>query len=86
LKTTTYTTGNAQHHWGVSPVDRWVLFDAKTDPACNNDLAAQHPERVKKMSKAYDDWWENVFPQMIEAGGDKGEFPLRKAVQRRNNK
>gem|GEM_PF-997977 len=78
LKTTTYTSGNAQFHWGVSPPDRWVLFNRKADPACQNDLSNQHPQLVKKLAIAYDNWWTEIFPQMIAAGGDKGEFPLRK--------
>lgn len=78
LKTTTYTTGNAQYHWGVSPPERWVLFNSKTDPACHNDLSTQHPQLVQKLASAYDHWWTEIYPQMIAAGGDKGEFPLRK--------
>jgi arylsulfatase A-like enzyme len=76
-KSHTYTNGNAQFHWGASPPGRWVLFNSKTDPACRNDLSAKHPQLVKKLANAYDKWWDEVFPQMIAAGGDKGEFPLR---------
>ena len=73
----TYTT-NAQFHWGVSPPNRWVLFDTKADPACRQDLAATHPELHQELSKAYEQWWTEIFPQMIAAGGDKGEFPKRR--------
>jgi arylsulfatase A-like enzyme len=77
----TYTS-NARFHWGVSPDDHWVLFDSKADPACQNDLSSQHPEVVQRLSNAYDGWWEKVFPQMLAAGGDKGEFPLRQKTER----
>lgn len=76
LKTTTYTTGNAQFHWGVSPPGRWVLFDVRQDPGCRNDLSTGQPALAEKLALAYDAWWDGVFPQMIAAGGDKGEFPL----------
>lgn len=82
LKTTTYTTGNAQFHWGVSPPGRWVLFNRKTDPACRNDLSAERPGLARKLAAAYDRWWDEVYPEMIAAGGDKGEFPLRNAERR----
>ncbi len=82
LKTATYTTGNAQFHWGVSPPNRWVLFNSKTDPACQNDLSAQQQRLAVNLAIAYDNWWTEVFPQMIAAGGDKGEFPHRKKPNR----
>ena len=69
-KAATYTKGNAQFHWGVSPADRWVLFDVKKDPACQHDLSAANPQRVAAMTKAYDQWWDDVYPVMIERGGE----------------
>ncbi len=79
LKTATYTTGNAQFHWGVSPPGRWVLFDSRKDPACQTDLSAAKPELTEKLAQAYDNWWTEVFPQMIKAGGDRGEFQRRQS-------
>ncbi len=73
MKTTTYTEGNAQYHWGVSPAGRWALFDVKEDAACENDLAAANPELVSTMAAAYDKWWDAMYPVMIERGGDKGD-------------
>ncbi|MDF1737935.1 MAG: arylsulfatase [Verrucomicrobiales bacterium] len=80
LDTITYTDGNAQFHWGVSPPDRWVLFDSKKDPACENDLASERPELVKTLSDAYEKWWDSTYPEMIAAGGDKGE-PLKRGAR-----
>ena len=70
-KTSIYTKENAQFHWGVSAPDRWSLFDVKADPECRNDLALKNPERVDSMAKAYDRWWTDMYPEMIESGGDK---------------
>jgi arylsulfatase A-like enzyme len=70
----TYTKENAQFHWGVTPPEGWALFDTKTDPACQHDLAAVHPELVSTLTSAYDSWWDEVFPEMIRHGGDKGKF------------
>lgn len=66
-----YTSNRARFHWASSPRGRWVLFDTKSDPACNHDLSGQEPELVIKLAAAYNDWWEEVYPQMIESGGDR---------------
>lgn len=70
----TYTKANAQFHWGVSPQDKWVLYNTKLDPACQNDLSAQKTELVETLSAAYDKWWDEVYPEMIKLGGDVGKF------------
>lgn len=67
-----YTKANAQFHWGVSTSDRWVLFDSKRDPECTQDLAAENPELASTLAAAYDQWWDDVYPVMVRAGGDKG--------------
>jgi hypothetical protein len=69
----TYTETNAAHHWGVSPKGQWVLIDTKKDPACKKDLSKKNPELVAKLSKGYDQWWDDTYDEMIKAGGDKGE-------------
>ena len=67
----TYTTKNAQFHWGVSK--GWQLFDVKKDPACKNDLADQYPELVDELKQSYSDWWDAQFPIMIQRNGDSGD-------------
>lgn len=67
----TYTEKNAAFHWGVTPKGKWVLINTKNDPACKNDLSSTKPELVAQLAKAYDQWWDKTYPQMIEAGGDK---------------
>jgi arylsulfatase A len=43
---------------GVPPAP--LLFDLGSDPFEQNDLAAQHPERVARMSAALERWFESV--------------------------
>jgi arylsulfatase len=43
----------------------WQLFDVKTDPSEKTDVAAAHPEVVKEMDAAYDQWWTSVQPQLV---------------------
>jgi arylsulfatase A-like enzyme len=73
LKTTTYAKGTAQYHWGVTPADRWALYDVKKDPGCKNDIALQNPERVGTMIATYDHWWDEQYPVMLSRGGDAGD-------------
>jgi arylsulfatase A-like enzyme len=70
-KAATYTRQNAQFHWGVTPPGRWALYDVKKDPGCQSDLAPSQARRAKKMAAAYDAWWDEVYPVMVERGGDR---------------
>ncbi|MDF1814330.1 MAG: arylsulfatase [Verrucomicrobiales bacterium] len=79
----TYTNDDAQFHWGVSPADRWSLYHSKEDPGCQNDIAGSNPEIVKKLSDAYEQWWKDIYPEMIAADGDAGEPLLRGAPGKR---
>jgi arylsulfatase/arylsulfatase A len=36
------------------------LFDMKTDPFETTDVAARHPDVVRRLKKAYDDWFNDV--------------------------
>ena len=65
-----YTKNNGQFHWGVSPRGKWVLYDTKKDPGCQNDLSSEQPERVEAMAESYDRWWDDVYPTMVEHGGE----------------
>ncbi len=38
------------------------LYDLKTDPGEDTDIAARHPEVVGKLSRAFDRWWEETLP------------------------
>jgi hypothetical protein len=69
----TYANGTAQYHWGVTPADRWALYDVKKDPGCETDIALHNPERVGTMIATCDHWWEEQYPVMLDRGGDAGD-------------
>ena len=69
-KAAQYTAVDGPFHWGVTPPGEWVLYDTTKDPACRNDLAPSEADRVKTMAAAYDTWWDDVYPVMVERGGD----------------
>lgn len=64
-----YTEQNAPYHWGVTSPGHWALFDVKKDSRCKIDLAKAEPEPVAAMAAAYDKWWDNLYPVMVERGG-----------------
>lgn len=70
-KSAQYTKNNAQLHWGVTPPGHWALYDVKNDPGCQNDLADADPARAAAMAAAYEEWWNAVYPVMVERGGDR---------------
>ena len=41
------------------------LFDMLADPGQKNDIAAKHPEVVEKMRAAYDKFWKEARPLMV---------------------
>jgi len=41
------------------------LFDLLADPAQQNDVAAQHPKVVEEMRTAYDEFWKEARPLMV---------------------
>ena len=83
LTTTTYTDGNAQYHWGVTPADQWALFNVKKDAGCESDLSSTMPEIVSEMAVAYDNWWDETYPVMIARGGDEGDPDASKTAASR---
>lgn len=46
-------------------VNNRELYDIKSDPHEKNDVAAQHPDVMKKMRKAFDAWWAEARPLMV---------------------
>ncbi len=49
---------------GRSNRPEWLLFDVRTDYAEQHDLAAQQPQRVAELARAYEAWWSSVVPLM----------------------
>ncbi len=46
-------------------VDNRILYDISADPYEKTDVAAQHPEVVARLRKAYDAWWKETVPLMV---------------------
>ncbi len=46
-------------------VDNKELYDIKNDPKETTNVIDQHPEVVKKMRAAYDAWWAETRPLMV---------------------
>ena len=42
-----------------------MLYDMLADPAQETNVIHQHPEVVAAMRGAYDDWWSETVPMMI---------------------
>lgn len=45
-----------------------VLYDMENDPDQNKDVTAEHPELVAEMKKAYEEFWDEARPLMINDG------------------
>ncbi|MBL9177564.1 MAG: arylsulfatase [Verrucomicrobiaceae bacterium] len=43
----------------------WQLFDLQADPGEQTDLAAAHPDVVKQLAAAYDQWWDSVQSMLV---------------------
>lgn len=54
-------------HAGPTPIKTpdWQLYDLATDPGEQTNVAAAHPEVVKELSAAYDQWWDSVQPLLV---------------------
>jgi arylsulfatase A-like enzyme len=45
--------------------DAWQLFDLRDDPGQAKDVAARHPDVVARLAAAYDRWWDEVRPRLV---------------------
>ncbi len=43
----------------------WQLFDLAVDYGQRNDVAARHPEVVRELGAAFDRWWAECLPLMV---------------------
>ncbi|MCD6304363.1 MAG: arylsulfatase [Planctomycetes bacterium] len=67
--------------------DRWrlvngkELYDIRRDPGQRNNVAGEHPDVVRRLSKAYDAWWESLkptFSRYVRIGlGSDADNPTR---------
>ena len=47
------------------PDPNWQLFDLAEDYGQRNDVANRHPEVVRELSAAFDQWWSECLPLMV---------------------
>jgi arylsulfatase len=45
-------------------VENRELYDLATDPGERKNVVADHPEVVRALRAAYDDWWQSVLPML----------------------
>jgi len=60
-------------------IDGQELYNLKSDPGQQNDIAEEHPEVVKELRQDYESWWASLKPAMEQTtrhvlGG--GEDPM----------
>ena len=46
-------------------VENQELFDLQTDPGEGTNIFTEHPEVVTKLRAAYDEWWTEVQPMLV---------------------
>jgi arylsulfatase A-like enzyme len=46
-------------------VNNTELYDLQTDPGETKNVIAEHPEEVAKLRAAYDQWWHEVQPLLV---------------------
>ena len=46
-------------------VNNTELYDLQADSGEKNNVIDQHPEVAEKLSKAYDQWWQDVQPRFV---------------------
>ena len=44
---------------------QWQLFDVSKDYSQKDDVSAKHPEVVAELSRAFDEWWKECLPLMV---------------------
>jgi N-sulfoglucosamine sulfohydrolase len=44
---------------------QWQLFDVSNDYGETKNLAAESPEVVKELAQAYDRWWDEIQPSLV---------------------
>ncbi|MBT9188771.1 arylsulfatase [Zobellia russellii] len=53
-------TSLMQGKWRL--IDGVELYDLNTDPEQRNNIADQHPEKIKEYKAAYNEWWNDLAP------------------------
>jgi arylsulfatase A-like enzyme len=54
--------------------NEWELFDISSDPGEQKNVLPQHPEAFKDMKAAYDRWWQDIQPGLVNENADGPQF------------
>jgi arylsulfatase len=54
-----------QYLYFPKAADKGELYDLQADPGENKNIAAQHPDVVDRITKAYDQWWDETLPCLV---------------------
>ncbi len=49
----------------AGPKAKWELFDLRDDFGQTTDISAEQPEVVKQLKAAYDKWWDDTLPLLV---------------------
>lgn len=52
------------------------LYDLKADPGETTNVISEHPKDIAKLSAAYDQWWQDVQPLMVNEDATGPEINL----------
>ena len=47
------------------PEPHWQLYDLRTDYGQEHDVRAAHPDVANRLAAAFDHWWADVLPRLI---------------------
>jgi arylsulfatase len=51
--------------------EKWTLFDLKADPGETNDLSRKETATLDKLAAAYDAWWNEITPCLVNEDAHK---------------
>jgi arylsulfatase len=63
---------NARYSLVFEGPNKATLYDLTTDRGQTTDISADHPQVAAQLREAYDQWWEEVMPSMVN---EKAEGP-----------
>lgn len=60
-----YSERKGQFHYAVTE-GHWSLYNVEEDPSQLKEISESCPDLVDQLSSAYDDWWSEMLPRLME--------------------
>jgi arylsulfatase len=79
-------TGFAVRNMRYRLVNHDELYDILSDPGETKNIYGQKPEVVQEMQDAYDKWWDEVRPYMVNEGKEIGPNPYHEKYKEQLDK